>query len=52
MPKISVSFKNTTKDMKLYTHIMSLEEKSGFIKEAIEYYINNLDKKDSSNNIE
>ena len=36
---IQVSFKKTTRDIKLYAHICSLEEKSDFIKDAIEYYL-------------
>lgn len=33
--KITISFKNTTKDMKLYEIIQSLEEKSQTIKESL-----------------
>lgn len=42
--KITVSFKNTTKDMKLFVTVNSQEEKSDFIKKALEYYIKHLDK--------
>ncbi len=42
--KITVSFKNTTKDMKIYVTVNSQEEKSDFIKKALEYYIKYLDK--------
>lgn len=42
--KITVSFKNTTKDMKLFVTVNSQEEKSDFIKKALEYYIKCLDK--------
>ena len=37
--KITVSFKNTTKDIKLYLKVKEQEEKSDFIKKALEYYI-------------
>lgn len=33
--QINISFKNTTKDMKLYTAIDSLEEKAGTIKQIL-----------------
>lgn len=33
--KLTISFKETTKDMKLYSIISSMEDKSCFIKEAI-----------------
>lgn len=33
--KISISFKETTKDMELYIKIMSLEDKSNEIKEIL-----------------
>lgn len=46
MPKIDVSFKNTTKDMKLYAAVISQEEKSDFIKRALEFYIRHLDKQE------
>lgn len=39
MNKITVSFKNTTRDVKLYIHIKGQEEKSEFIKKAVEHYI-------------
>jgi len=42
--KITVSFKSTTKDMKLFVTVNSQEEKSDFIKKALEYYIKYLDK--------
>ncbi|MCB2309037.1 hypothetical protein LGL08_20245 [Clostridium estertheticum] len=42
MPKIDVSFKQTSKDMKLYAAVMAEEEKSDFIKKAIELYIKYL----------
>jgi len=42
--KITVSFKNTTKDMKIYVTVNSQEEKSDFIKKALEYYIKHLEK--------
>lgn len=42
--KITVSFKNTTKDMKLFTKVNAQEEKSDFIKKALDYYIKHLEK--------
>jgi hypothetical protein len=33
--KITISFKNTTKDMQLYTILKSLEEQSGTIKKIL-----------------
>ncbi|WP_460284980.1 hypothetical protein [Clostridium botulinum] len=39
MLRIGVSFKQTTRDLKLYTYVKSLEEKSDFIKDAIEHYV-------------
>ncbi|MGJ8755350.1 hypothetical protein [Clostridium botulinum] len=43
MLRIGVSFKQTTRDLKLYTYVKSLEEKSDFIKDAIEYYKKHLE---------
>lgn len=45
MSRITVSFKNTTKDIKLFTEINSQEEKSEFIKDAVRYYIKYLEEK-------
>jgi len=42
--KITVSFKNTTKDMKLYVIANSHEEKSDFVKRALDHYIKHLEK--------
>lgn len=42
--KIEVSFKNTSRDIKLFLIAKNKEEISGFIKDAIEYYINHLEK--------
>lgn len=42
--KITISFKNTTKDMKLFVTVNSQEEKSDFVKRAIEHYIKHLEK--------
>ena len=44
---IQVSFKKTTKDIRIYSYVDSLEEKSLFIKEAIAYYISNLNKSEN-----
>jgi len=49
MATVTVSFKQTTKDMKLYTAVNSLEEKSVFIKDAIEFYIKHLEEKERKN---
>lgn len=42
MPKIDVSFKKTTRDMHLYMNVMDQEEKSEFVKKAIEHYLEYL----------
>lgn len=39
MPRVDVSFKKTTRDMKLYLAVTSEEEKSDFIKNALEFYL-------------
>ena len=41
LTKIAVSFKNTTKDQKLFAIINAMEEKSEFIKRACEEYLKN-----------
>ena len=41
LPRIDVSFKKTSRDMQLYTKVMGEEEKSEYIKKAIEFYIKN-----------
>lgn len=46
MPKVDVSFKKTTRDMKLYLVVNSQEEKSDFVKDAIEYYLKYLEQKE------
>ncbi|MCD2349015.1 MULTISPECIES: hypothetical protein [Clostridium] len=46
--RIYVSFKQTTRDMKLYTYVEGLEEKSDFVKDAIEFYIKHLKKSNQS----
>ena len=33
--KIPISFKETTKDLRLYTYIMSLEDRSTWVKEVL-----------------
>jgi len=45
MPKLDVSFKQTSKDMKLYSKVIAEEEKSDFVKRAIEFYIEFLENK-------
>jgi hypothetical protein len=37
--------------MKLYTYVNALEEKSDFIKKAIEFYINYLEKENNNGSI-
>ena len=51
MPRINVSFKQTTRDMKLYDIVNSKEknEKSEFVKDAIEYYVELLKEKNIIN---
>lgn len=39
MPKISLSFKENDRDMKLYADVMSQSSKSEFIKNAISFYL-------------
>jgi hypothetical protein len=39
MPKLDISFKQTSKDMKLYAAVIAEEEKSDFVKRALEFYI-------------
>lgn len=36
---IQVSFKKTTRDVKIYSYVDSLEEKSDFVKDCIEFYL-------------
>lgn len=43
MPKLEVSFKQTSKDMKLFATVTSEEEKSVFVKKALEFYIEYLE---------
>ena len=43
MPKIDVSFKQKARDMKLFTYVDVLDEKSDFVKDAIEFYIRHLE---------
>ena len=44
MTRITVSFKQTTRDMKLYTLVKNMEEQSDFIKDAIEFYLKEKEK--------
>jgi hypothetical protein len=46
MPTLPVSFKKTSRDMKLYLTVMSKEERSDFVKKAIEFYIKYLEKEE------
>lgn len=45
MARIVVSFKNTSKDMKIYMQVKEMEEQSQFIKDSIEHYLNYLKEK-------
>lgn len=38
MPKVDVSFKKTSRDMKLYLALIGHEEKSDYAKDAMEFY--------------
>lgn len=49
MNKITISFKNTTKDMKLLAYIKKQEEKSQFIKDAIEFYMQQFENESNDN---
>lgn len=42
--KLQVSFKNTTKETKIYTYVIAQEEKSQFVKDALDFYIKHLEK--------
>lgn len=44
---IPVSFKKTTKDVKIYTYVSALEEMSDFVKDALEFYIKHLEKENT-----
>ena len=44
MARITVSFKNVSRDMKLFTEVKNMEEQSDFIKDAIEFYLKYLEK--------
>lgn len=41
MTRITVSFKKTKRDLKLFTEVKNKEEQSDFIKDAIEFYLKN-----------
>lgn len=41
MLRITLSFKQTTRDLRLYTLVNSKEEKSDFIKDCIDFYEKN-----------
>lgn len=43
MLRVTVSFKNTSKDVELYTRIKALEEQSEVIKKAIRFYFKHLE---------
>lgn len=43
--KISISFKETTKDIELYSYLISLEDKSTEIKDLIRKALKNMEEK-------
>ena len=43
MPKLDISFKQTSKDMKLYSTVKAEEEISDYVKKAIGFYIKYLE---------
>lgn len=43
--RLPVSFKENDRDMRLYSYIMNEDDKSCFIKKAIEFYINHINSK-------
>ena len=45
MLRITLSFKQTTKDIRIYNLINSQEEKSEFVKNAVEFYSKHLQEK-------
>lgn len=47
--RIQLSFKGTTRDMKLYMAVISEEEQSEFIKKAIEFYLKYKEKLEDIN---
>jgi len=44
MTRITVSFKKTIRDLKLFKEVKNMEEQSDFIKDAIEFYLKNKEK--------
>jgi len=50
MSRITVSFKNTSRDMKLFTEVKNMEEQSDFIKDAIDFYLKYLENKKECKN--
>lgn len=47
MKKVTISFKETTKDIRLFTIVNSQEEKSDFVKRALEFYIKHFEKQEN-----
>lgn len=45
MARIQVSFKNNGKELKLYDEVMKAYDKSAFVKECIQFYLDNKNKK-------
>lgn len=39
MPTLPVSFKNTTDEIRLYSNVVSKEDRSNFIKNALRFYL-------------
>lgn len=48
--RVNVSFKNNERDNMLLTYVKSKNDKSNFIKDCIEFYINNNSVKNCVNN--
>ncbi|WP_286149988.1 hypothetical protein [Romboutsia ilealis] len=44
MARIQVSFKNNDTELKLYDEVMKAYDKSAFVKECIQFYLDNKNK--------
>ena len=45
MPRVQLSFKNNSEELKLYNEVNKAYDKSAFIKECIRFYLDNKDMK-------
>lgn len=45
MARVQVSFKNNDTELKLYDEVMKAYDKSAFVKECIQFYLDNKNKK-------